>query len=248
MIKKGLTFLTCFSVLFFLSCSTEEAPYDHRYVVNLVLKPDMKFQRAFVDSTYRLDVPVGLYNAGISDAEIFLVDENSDTFWFDESDTLMGLYYSIDSFFVEYGMRYLVNISVEGEVMSREVQVPGSLAILSPEHLDTISLSNPPLLVWNSCDYCFKNAYDVLPYITGEMAESDSFPPMVSLDTFMGIFSASLLFKEKDTMYTLLVQAKDSNAYAFSNMWFEYGELKEGIAVGLIGALSFDTIAVWVRE
>ena len=49
-------------------------------------------------------------------------------------------------------------------------------------------------------------------------------------------------------MYTLLVQAKDSNAYAFTNMWFEYGELEEGEIVGLIGALVFDTIAVWVTE
>jgi hypothetical protein len=245
---KRLKLSICFFVLVFLSCSTGEAPYEHRYVINLVLKPDMKFQRAFVDSTYRLDQPVGSELTGIGDAEIFVVDENSDTFRFGESDTLIGLYYSNDSSFVQYGMKYLVNISVEGEIISREVQVPGELTIISPEHLDTISLSDPPLLVWNSCEYCFENAYDVLPYFTGEMAESDSFPPMVSLDTFMGIFSAGLLFKEKDTMYTILVQAKDSNAYEFSNRWFEYGELKEGKAIGLIGALSFDTIAVWVTE
>jgi hypothetical protein len=245
---KRRTFLTSFFLLILISCSVGEAPYEHRYVINLVLKPDIKFQRAFVDSTYRLDQPVGSELTGISNAEIFVVDENSDTFRYSESDTLMGLYYSDDSSFVRYGMKYQVNISVEGEVISREVQVPGSLSILSPQHLDTVSLSNPPLLIWNSCEYCFKNAYDVLPYFTGKMAESDSFPPMISLDTFMGIFSAGLLFKEKDTMYTILVQAKDSNAYEFSNRWFEYGELKEGIAIGLVGALTFDTIAVWVTE
>ena len=56
---KRLTFLVLFLILFFISCSTGEAPYEHRYVINLVLKPDVKFQRAFVDSTYGLDSPVG---------------------------------------------------------------------------------------------------------------------------------------------------------------------------------------------
>ena len=107
---KRLTFLVLFLILFFISCSTGEAPYEHRYVINLVLKPDMKFQRAFVDSTYRLDSPVGSALTGITDAEIFIVDENADTFWYSESDTMTGLYYSIDSFCVEYGMEYLVNI------------------------------------------------------------------------------------------------------------------------------------------
>lgn len=245
---RKLIFLITFCILFFTSCSLDEAPYEHRYVINLVLKPDMKFQRAFVDSTYRLDQNIGSDLTGITGAEIFIVDEDSDTFWYSESDTMTGLYYSIDSFCVEYGMEYLVNISVEGEEISREVQVPGSLTILSPEHLDTVSLSNPPLLIWNSSEYCFNNEYNVLPYFTGEVAESDSLPPMVSLDTFLNIFSARLLFKETDTMYTILVQAKDSNAYAFTNMWFEYGEIEEGEVVGLIGALVFDTIAVWVQE
>ena len=245
---KRLIFLISFCGLFFASCSLDEAPFEHRYVINLVLKPDMEFQRAFVDSTYKLDSPVGSDLTGISNAEIFIVDENADTFRFSESDTLTGLYYSNDSFCVEYEMKYLVSVLVEGEDILREVQVPGSLSILSPDNLDTVSLSNPPILIWSSSEYCFNNEYDVLPYFTGKASESDSFPPMVSLDTFMNIFSARLLFKETDTMYTLLVQAKDSNSYAFSNMWFEYGELKEGVAVGLIGALVFDTIAVWVQE
>ncbi len=246
---KKLIFLILFCGLFFTSCSlNEEAPFEHRYVINLVLKPDMKFQRAFVDSTYRLDSPIGSDLTGISGAEIFVVDENADTFWYSESDTLKGLYYGNDSSFVEYGMKYLVNVSVEGEVISKGVQVPGVLTILSPEHLDTVSLSSPPFLIWSSSEYCFNNEYNVYSYLTGKLSESDSFPPMVSLDTFTSIFSVGLLFKETDTMYTLLVQAKDSNAYAFSNMWFEYGELKEGVAVGLIGALVFDTVAVWVTE
>ena len=144
---KRLTFLVLFLILFFISCSTGEAPFEHRYVINLVLKPDVKFQRAFVDSTYRLDQQIGSGLTGITGAEIFIVDENADTFWYSESDTMMGLYFSDDSFCVEYGMEYLVNISVEGEIISREVQVPGSLTIFSPQHLDTISLNNPPFLI-----------------------------------------------------------------------------------------------------
>jgi len=49
-------------------------------------------------------------------------------------------------------------------------------------------------------------------------------------------------------MYTVLVEAMDSNAYNFFITWGEYGELKEGTAIGLIGAVVFDTIAVWVTE
>ncbi len=245
---KRLTFVFPFLVLFFISCSTDETPFEHRYVINLVLKPDMKFQRAFVDSTYRLDSYLGSEHTGVSDAEIFIVDENSDTFRYSESDTLTGLYYSNDSFCVEYDMEYLVNVSVEGEVISREVQVPGLLTIFSPNHLDTVSLSDPPLLIWNTCEHCFENTYIVFPYLTGKSQESDSFPPMVIPDTSMGIFYAKLIFRDTDTNYTISVEAMDSNVYAFSNMWFEYGELKEGVAVGLIGAITFDTVAVWVEE
>ncbi len=242
---KRLIFLIPFCGLLFTSCSLDEAPFEHRYVINLVLKPDMKFQKAFVDSTYRLDEAINYYHKGISDAEIILIDENADTFGYSESDTMMGLYYSNDSFFVEYGMKYLVNISVEGEVISREVQVPGSLAILSPKHLDTLSLSNPPLLIWNSCEDCFENTYMSTAYI---IEDTLGFIPMLTPDTTLGIFYNRFLFREKDTIYTVLVEAMDSNVYTYLISWSQYGELKEGSAIGLIGAMTFDSIAVWVKE
>jgi len=245
---KRLTFIVSFFVLFFISCSTGEAPFEHRYVINLVLKPDMKFQRAFVDSTYKLDSYLDSDLTGVSDAEILIVDGNSDTFRYSESDTLMGLYYSNDSFCVEYNMKYLVNVSIEGEAISKEVQVPGSLDIFSPSLLDTISLSNPPLLIWNTCEYCFENTYLIASYLTGEADSADKYAPMLTTDTTLGIFLNELLFKEKDTMYTVSVEAMDSNAYHFGKMWYEYDELKEGEVIGLIGAIAFDTIAVWVRE
>ena len=51
---KRFTLLVSFFVLLFISCSLDEAPFEHRYVINLVLKPDMKFQRAFVlEVTFR---------------------------------------------------------------------------------------------------------------------------------------------------------------------------------------------------
>lgn len=242
---KKFTFLLLFFVLIFISCSTTEAPFEHRYVINLVLKPDMKFQKAFIDSTYRLDEPINAYHTGISGAEILLIDENSDTFDYSESDTMMGLYYSNDSSFVEYGMKYSVNISVEGEVISRVVQVPGSLAISSPSHLDTISLSNPPILIWNSCENVFENTYMAAAYIVDDTL---GLIPMLTPDTTLGIFYNRFLFEEKDTMYTVLVEAMDSNSYTYLLSFAEYGELKEGVAVGLIGAVSFDSVAVWVTE
>jgi len=231
-----------------ISCSTGEVPFEHRYVINLVLKPDMKFQRAFVDSTYRLDSSLDSDLTGVSGAEIFIVDEGSDTFRYSESDTMMGLYYSNDSFCVKHGGEYFVNVSVEGEIISREVQVPGLLSIFSPDLLDTVSLSDPPLLIWNTCEYAFDNTYLIASYFTGEADSADKFAPMLTTDTTLGIFLNGLLYKEKDTMYTISVEAMDSNAYHFGKMWYEYDELKEGEILGLIGAVSFDTVAVWVTE
>ncbi len=242
---KRLIFIFSFLVLFFLSCSTTDTPFEHRYVINLVLKPDMKFQKAFVDSTYRLDIPVDYYNTGISDAEIFIVNEESDTFRYSESDFLTGLYYSDDSFCVEYGMNYSVNISVEGEVISREVQVPGSLTIFSPEFSDTILLSNPPLLAWNRCEHSFENTYMVTSYMTGK---TEDLFAMLTPDTIIGIFYNRILFEEKDTMYTVLVEAMDSNVYNYLKSGWQYGELNKSGNIGLIGAISFDTVAVWVEE
>jgi hypothetical protein len=144
-------------------------------------------------------------------------------------------------------MKYQVNVNVEGELISREVQVPGSLAILSPRHLDTVSLSNPPVLVWNSSEDCFENTYMVTSYIVGD-TDDIGLIPMLTPDTVIGIFYNRFLFKDKDTIYTVLVEAMDSNMYNFLITWGEYGELKEGKAIGLIGAVVFDTIAVWVQE
>jgi hypothetical protein len=242
--KKFLLLLS-FSILFFISCSTGDAPFEHHYIISLVLKPNMKFQRAFVDSTYRLDRFVDSSYSGVSGADVFIVDEDSDTFRYSESDTSMGLYYSNDSFCVQYGMKYLVNVYVGEETVSREVQVPGSLAILSPNHLDTISLSEPPFVVWNSCENAFENTYMVTSYIKEDTL---MFIPMLTPDTTLGLFYNRFLFEEKDTIYTVLVEAMDSNVYNHLKSWSEYVELGEGRAIGLIGAMAFDTITVWIEE
>ncbi len=241
---RRLIFFVFFFTLFFISCSTGDAPYEHRYVINIVLKPGVRFQRAFIDSTYRLDVPVDDYHTGISGAEILLIDENSDTFGYSESDTL-GLYISDMPFCVQHGMKYLVVISVEGEEISREVQVPGLLRMLSPRLSDTVSLSNPPFLIWNSCEDVFENTYMATASFKGDTL---GLIPMLTQDTTLGIFYNRFLFREKDTMYTIFVEAMDSNVYTNLLSWGQYGELKEGRAIGLVGAVSFDTVAVWVTE
>ncbi len=234
-----------FVLLLLISCSTDEAPFEHNYVVSLVLKPDLRFQKAFIDSTYRLDSYIDNTLTGISGAEIFIVDENSDTFRYGESDTLMGLYFSYDPFCVKYGMKYLVNVFVGGEAISREVQVPGSLNIRSPEHLDTVSLSDPPVVIWNSCEDCFENTYMVSSYIKKDTL---MLIPMLTPDTTLGIFYNRFLFEEKDTIYTVLVEAMDSNFYSHLKSWGKYGNLGERNAIGLVGAMVFDTITVWVQE
>ena len=246
--KKTTIFLSLFT-LFFIFCSTDEVPFEHKYVIDVVLKPDVKFQRAFVDSTYRLDSYIDPALTGISGAEIFIVNVNSDTFTYSESDTMNGLYYSDDSFCVEYGMKYWVTVSFEGEFINKEVQVPGSLDIFSPDDLDTVSLNDPPLLIWNTCDYCFENTYLITSYIDEETDSSEDYEylPMLTTDTTMGVFLSGFLFKRKDTIYKILVEAMDSNAYKFAQMWVEYDELQEGV-IGLIGAISSDTVSVWVTE
>ena len=246
---KKTTIIIFVFTLFFVSCGTDEVPFEHKYVIDVVLKPDVKFQRAFVDSTYRLDSYLDPVQTGISGAEIFIVNENSDTFTYSESDTMIGLYYSNDSFCVEYSMKYSVNVSVEGEFVNREVQVPGPLDIFSPDDLDTVSLSDPPLLIWNTCEYCFENTYLITSYIDEETDSSEDYEylPMLTTDTTMGIFSSVFLFKTKDTTYRVLVEAMDFNVYNFAQMWVEYEELGEE-TIGLIGAISSDTVAVWVQE
>jgi hypothetical protein len=243
---RRLTLLVFFFVIFFISCSTGDVPFEHRYVIDVVLKPNKKIQKAFIDSTYRLDVPVSAYYTGISGAEIFIVNENSDTFRYSESGTNMGIYFSDDSFCVEYGMEYSVNVSVEGEEISKEVQVPDSLTIFSPGFSDTIFLSNPPLLIWNSCE----NSYDSTYMVTAQvMGNTEDFIPMLTPDTIMGVFYNEFLFEETDTMYTVYVEAMDSNAYTFLMAWSHYDELNDnGSVIGLIGAVVYDSVRVWVTE
>ena len=243
---KRLTFIFFFFVLFFISCSTSDVPFEHKYVIDIVLKPNMKFQKAFIDSTYRLDVPVSAYYSGISGAEIFIVNENSDTFRYSESGANMGFYYSDDSFCVEYGMEYFVNVSVEGENITKEVQVPDSLTIFSPEFSDTVFLSYPPLLIWNSCDNSYKNTYMISTHVMGN---TEDFIPMLTPDTVMGIFYNEFLFEEVDTMYTVYVEAMDSNAYTYLLSWSQYDDLNDdGSVIGLVGAVVYDSVVVWVTE
>ncbi|MEO0294210.1 MAG: hypothetical protein ABIN61_08350 [candidate division WOR-3 bacterium] len=236
-------------LLFFICCSVTEPPFQHRYVIELLLKPDLKFQKAFVDSTYRLDISLEEISKGVRGAEIFVVDKNLDTFRYVESDTLDGLYQSIDSSFVKYEEKYEINIKVGKEVIFKEIQVPGKIKILSPNSLDTISLSNPQPLIWNKCKYCFKNFYIIIPYLRGKLKgeNNEGILPIVTTDTTINIFSNRILFKEKDTLYTILVEGMDSNSY-MGYLGPGYGELKNDKVIGLVGAVVFDTIAVWIKN
>ena len=242
---KKLILMILFSVVLIFSCSTDEAPFEHSYVVDLVLKPDVRLQRAYVDSTYRLDSYIDSQLTGISGAEIFIVSEDFDTFRYEESDTLMGLYFSSDTFCVKYGMKYLVEVFINGEEITREVQVPGSLKISSPRHLDTIPLSDPPILIWNTCEKCFDNTYMIASYIK---EDTIMFIPMLTPDTTIAIFYNRFLFEEKDTLYTVLVEAMDSNFFSYLKSSRGYNKLGDNNAVGLIGSMVFDTITVRVTE
>jgi hypothetical protein len=238
--------LTVFLIsLLFVSCeSVTEGPFEHKYVINLVLKPKMKFQRAYVDSTYRLDATIPEGFTGISDAEILAIDEQQDTFKFSESDTI-GIYYSDDSMWVKYHSRYFIQVNVEGRQIEEEVSIPDSLFIYSPYNGDTISMSSPEIVYWNSCAGSFDDMYTARVFFQGEL---DSFyTSLLTQDTSLDVFSARYLFPNVDTFYTVAVMAMDENCFK-SDIYFDYDQLEEDFAIGVIGTTVLDTIKVWVTE
>jgi len=238
--------LTLFLIsLLFVSCkSVTEGPFEHKYVINLVLRPNMKIQKAYVDSTYRLDATVPEGSQGISDAEIIAINEEQDTFKFSESDTT-GIYYSNDSMWVKYNDRYFVQINIEGHQIEEEVNTPGSLLIHSPSNGDTISLADPQIVYWNSCEGSFDDMYTASVFFEGEI---DSFYiSLLTQDTSLNVFSAKYLFPNVDTFYTVAVMAMDENCFK-SDVYFDYDQLDEDFAMGVIGATVLDTIKVWVTE
>jgi len=204
----------------------------------------MKFQKAYVDSTYRLDEMVSEGVRGISDAEIIAINEQQDTFRFSESDTV-GMYYSDDSIWVNNNDRYFIQVNVEGHQIEKEVNTPGSLLIYSPSNGDTISLDNPEVVYWNSCEGSFDDMYSAGVFFQGEI---DSFyTSLLTQDTSLNIFSAKYLFPNVDTFYTLAVMAMDENCFK-SDVYFDYDQLDADFAMGVIGAVVLDTIKVWVTE
>jgi hypothetical protein len=243
--KRG-SYLILFAVLLFCSCGVTDAPFEHQYVIDIVLRPGMRPQRAFIDSTYRLDQPVHEDLSGISGASVFAVSSAGDTFWYDEVDTVMGEYHSDDTLWVQHGMEYSVYVAVDDDIISQNVTVPGTLSIHFPFDFDTVSLSEPPLLVWNACEGCYENNYLVYTYITGE---ADSvWHSLATPDTVLGIFYAVYLFEEMDTFYTLAVMAMDEHCYNAAKGWQNYDEIEDERAIGIIGACVMDTVVVWVVE
>ncbi len=243
--KHNLIFVLFLFYLLFVSCeSVTETSFEHEYVIDLVLRPRMKFQKAYVDSTYRLEVTIPEGFKGISDAEIFAIDEEQDTFEFSESDTI-GLYYSADSLWVKYCKQYIIQLNVEGYQVEEEVTVPDSLFIYSPSDGDTISLDDPEIVYWNNCEGSFNNMYAVRVFFEGEL---DSFyTSLLTQDTSLDVFSAKYLFPKADTFYTVAVMAMDENCFK-SDIYFDYDQLDEDFAMGVIGAIVLDTIEIWVTE
>lgn len=244
--KKYFEYPLLFLALLFFSCGVTDAPFEHQYVIDIVLRPELRPQRAFVDSTYRLDQSVNEELTGISGASIFVVSSEGDTFAYTEVDTLMGEYRSDDSLWVQHGMGYAVSVAFNGDTISQTVTVPGTLSINYPFDFDTVSLSNPPMLIWNSCEGCYLNNYLVYAYITGQ---ADSvWHSLATPDTALGIFYAVYLFEETDTLYTLAVMGMDEHCYNKAKGWQNYDEIEDDRAIGVIGACVMDTVVVWVVE
>jgi hypothetical protein len=243
---KKAKYLCLLVFLLSLSCGVTDAPFEHQYVIDVVLRPGMKPQRAFIDSTYRLDQPVHEDLTGISGASVYASSSAGDTFWYSEVDTIMGEYHSDDTLWVQHGMDYSVCVAFNGDTISQQVAVPGTLSIHCPLDFDTVSLSNPPLLIWNSCEGCYENNYIVYTYITGQV-DSIWFS-LATPDTALGIFYATYLFEQTDTCYTLAVMGMDEHCYNAAKGWQNYDEIEDDRAIGIIGACVMDTVVVWVVE
>lgn len=243
---KKIGYVLLFTVLLFYSCGVTDAPFEHQYVIDVVLRPGLQPQRAFVDSTYRLDQSVNEELTGISGAGVFAVSSDADTFFYTEVDTIMGEYHGDDTSWVSYGMDYSVFVAVGADTIMQQVSVPGTLSIHHPSDFDTVSLSNPPLLVWNSCERCYEHNYLVYTYITGE---ADSvWHSLATPDTNLGIFYAIYLFEETDTLYTIAVMGMDEHCYNQAKGWQNYDEIEDDRAIGIIGAAVMDTVVVWVID
>jgi hypothetical protein len=243
---KKIGYALLFTMLLFYSCGVTDTPFEHRYVIDIVLRPGMRPQRAFVDSTYRLDQSVNEELTGISGASVFATSSACDTFFYTEIDTIIGEYHSDDTLWVQHGLAYSVSVAVGSDTISQQVSVPGTLSIHYPFDFDTVSLSNPPMLIWNSCEGCYENNYLVYTYITGE---ADSvWHSLATPDTALGIFHAIYLFEETDTLYTLAVIAMDEHCYNQAKGWQNYDEIEDDRAIGIIGASVMDTVVVWVVE
>jgi hypothetical protein len=244
--KIILMMLLLINLSFMFSCGVTDAPFEHQYVIDIVLQPKSSPQLAFIDSTYRLDEPVDEDLTGISGASVFVVSGSGDTFSYAEVETIMGEYHSEDMLWVQNGMEYSVNVACGGDTISQTVSVPGTLSILYPFDYDTVSLSNPPVLVWNTCEGCYENNYLVYAYILGE---ADSvWISLATPDTMLGIFYVPSLFEETDTLYTIAVLALDEYCYNASKGWQIIDEIEDERAIGIIGASVMDSVIVYVRE
>ncbi len=243
--KRWKYMMLC-AVLLTISCGVTDAPFEHQYVIDIVLRPERRIQVAFIDSTYRLDQPVNEVLCGIYGASVYAVNSAGDSFRYHEADTIMGKYQSDDTLWVQNGMDYSVFVAVDDDTITQHVTVPGTLSIRAPFDFDTVSLSNPPLLIWNSCEGCYESNYLIYTYITGQ---SDSiWHSLATPDTVLGIFHAVYLFEETDTFYTLAVMGMDEHCYNAAKGWQNYDEIEDERAIGVIGAVVMDTVVVWVEE
>jgi hypothetical protein len=243
---KRWKYMMVLAVLLTISCGVTDAPFEHQYVIDVVLRPERQIQVAFIDSTYRLDQPVQEELTGIRGASVYAVSSEGDSFHYHEVDTVMGEYHSDDTLWVQYGMDYAVSVAVDDDTISQHVSVPGTLSINAPSDFDTVSLDSPPPLIWNSCEGCYESNYLIYTYITGQ---SDSvWHSLATPDTVLGIFHAVYLFEETDTFYTLAVMAMDEHCYHAAKGWQNYDEIDDDRAIGIIGAAVMDTVVVWVTE
>lgn len=234
---------TIFISTLFLSCDKRvtEPLFNHQYVIYLVLNPEEVVQEATVDSTYRMNRAVK--HLGISGAEVYVVREDSIRFDFREDS--QGTYKSVYSnYWVKYNTNYSVNIIIDNDTISENIEVPEKLRISSIG--DTISLKNAPLLTWNNSEGCRNYFINV----TEENGDPSYFHSrcLATSDTFINAFDDPKTIRKVNKRYSIVVTGYEENASNSIIFEGDYDTIDDKRAIGTIGSFVRDMITVWVTE
>lgn len=243
--KKIIAFLSGF--LIFCELPQQEE-YELEPVIFGVLNPGKFCQTIVVDKTHSVDDTV---LSRVKGARVVVKSGRGLEIEFKEDSLTPGYYYAFGNDWIVPDASYFLEVLLPwGDTVYGGTRVPSKISILQPSNFDTISLSNPPSLIWSSAENKFMYFVYAFPWLP-DTGWIDSLPrtyifPLLDTDTIMPLFEMGKgsIFKEKDTLYTIKVFAIEENYFKY---WYYDSTTLSG-GRGLFGGLSEDSIRVYIRE